>query len=266
MSKASLHIAALGSSFAAGPGILPISNTAAGRSSKNYASILASLLNARLTDLTVSGATLQNVLNEPQQSPLGPGSAFEPQLNALPSDVDIITLTGGGNDMGYISAMMSDEVDAAPWAAMLKDQLPERAEPMSVEEVCERFVAVIERIRKVAPRARVLLVEYSTLLGEDVRVGRDVAFSEDKVATHRKVAETLGKAYRLAAERTRCEVVPIGELSWEHGLGAKEPWVEGLSMEVLTKGKTPFHPNAEGMKAVADILYERLKDDFAASG
>ena len=61
-----LHIAALGSSFAAGPAIEPIVDTTARRSSNNYAHLTAAALDAKLTDLTSSGATLLNVLSQPQ--------------------------------------------------------------------------------------------------------------------------------------------------------------------------------------------------------
>ena len=51
------HVASLGSSFAAGPGIEPAADRAARRSARNYPHLLAARLGAELTDLTVSGAT-----------------------------------------------------------------------------------------------------------------------------------------------------------------------------------------------------------------
>ncbi|KAK4972937.1 hypothetical protein LTR42_006231 [Elasticomyces elasticus] len=65
---AKLHFVALGSSFAAGPGIEPIINKAAMRSGRNHAHRLAEKLDAELTNLTASGATLLNVLDTPQQT------------------------------------------------------------------------------------------------------------------------------------------------------------------------------------------------------
>jgi hypothetical protein len=61
------HVAALGSSFAAGPGIPPIVDRFALRSGRNYAHVLADRLGERLTDLTVSGATTTNILERPQR-------------------------------------------------------------------------------------------------------------------------------------------------------------------------------------------------------
>jgi hypothetical protein len=52
------HLVALGSSFAAGPGIEPIADRGAMRSARNYPHVLAEHFGAQLTDLTVSGATI----------------------------------------------------------------------------------------------------------------------------------------------------------------------------------------------------------------
>ncbi|MGO2537352.1 MAG: hypothetical protein ACTH8W_14405 [Brachybacterium tyrofermentans] len=59
----SLLLAALGSSFAAGPGIDPVVDAGAQRSAHNYAHQLAERLGARLVDRTVSGATTANIVD-----------------------------------------------------------------------------------------------------------------------------------------------------------------------------------------------------------
>ena len=60
-------IAALGSSFAAGPTIEPMADVDAMRSTRNYPHLLAAALGAHLVDLTVSGATTANILRTPQR-------------------------------------------------------------------------------------------------------------------------------------------------------------------------------------------------------
>src|SRR3954470_1574461 len=55
------RIAALGSSYAAGPGIEPVADRRAHRSARNYPQLLAERLGAALTDLTVSGATTETI-------------------------------------------------------------------------------------------------------------------------------------------------------------------------------------------------------------
>jgi hypothetical protein len=76
-----VHMVALGSSFASGPGIAPAIDRGAGRSGQNYAHILAERLKARLTDLSVSGATLSEVLDETK---VGFGRVFPPQVAQIP--------------------------------------------------------------------------------------------------------------------------------------------------------------------------------------
>ena len=90
-------VAALGSSFAAGPGIEPVADTGAMRSGANNAHLLATTLGADLTDLTVSGATTANILDEPQLSRTG--VRYPPQVSGLPAEADLVTVTAGGNDL-----------------------------------------------------------------------------------------------------------------------------------------------------------------------
>ena len=97
------HLAALGSSFAAGPGIEPVADRLAMRSVRNYAHIVATRLGLRLTDLTVSGATTVTILSEPQRVLW---RRFPPQVSWLPVDADVVTVTAGGNDLGYLATMI----------------------------------------------------------------------------------------------------------------------------------------------------------------
>lgn len=260
-----LHIVSLGSSFAAGPGISPIADKGAGpggRSSKNYAHLLAQKLNARLTDLSVSGAKLEEMVDEGGYGPHF-GRWFPPQAAEVPEDADVVMILGGGNDIGYIQGMISDDL-AATMLGKLASRVvgrgfavPYRA---SKEEVAKRVVAVVDMVRERAPKVKILLIEYFTLLGTDVKCGRDVNLSEAQIEKHKGVALELREAYRLAAEaRPDVEVVPIAEFSIGNGLGSKKPWVEGFSAGVVLRGKTPLHPNAEGMRNVADMLCEKIQ-------
>ena len=256
-----LHIAALGSSFAAGPGIPPKINRAAGRSGNNYPHILAKRLGAQLTDLTVSGATLKTILSEPQPSVLGTYfGIFEPQIKGLPSDADMVTITAGGNDLGYIGGVIHDALKPSFFGRLLSRMIPAPKPDVTAEDVAETFIAVVDEVRKIAPRSRVLLVEYLTLFGSDIKPGENTTLDEAQIRYHRSVAETLERAYGLVAgARPWCEVVPVGKRSRGHGIGSEEPWVEGFSLGILWQGNM-FHPNLKGMYGVADLIYEKLKD------
>src|SRR5271163_3786364 len=109
---------ALGSSMAAGPGIRPHAPGApfgSGRSARNYAHLVAERLNLDLVDVTFSGATTAHVLAERQRG-------APPQIEALDGSEELVTITIGGNDVGYVPLLMAaslpaDGIPAAPLSA-----------------------------------------------------------------------------------------------------------------------------------------------------
>jgi lysophospholipase L1-like esterase len=215
-----LQIASLGSSFAAGPGLR-----------ENYARMLASKLHANLTDLSVSGSTLHSM-----------GS----QISKLPKTADIITVTSGGNDLNYIGGLTSGVTG--------KNSLTE-------SQLLQRFNDALTSIHKISPKATVYLVEYLTILGTDVQPGKSVSMSAAAVEYHRGVAALLQKATAKAADgKDWVRNVPVARLSEGHGIGAPDPWVNGGSLAGKTNGGgAAWHPNAAGMKAIANILYDMIE-------
>ena len=265
-----MHIAALGSSFAAGPSIPPQTNAAARRSGANYPSLLAAALGAKLTDLSSSGATLLNVLNEPQQTLL---ATLPPQIEGLPEDVDIVTITAGGNDMGYSAGMIGEAAqltidDRELLGAMMEGMGLKKEGVVGAvgwEEVRGRFVRIIDAIRLKAPKARIFLVEYLAVFGEESGVAGDQPLGEERVGVYRKMAADLARAYWGAKEMRAegVEVVGVAGMSEGHALGSSEPWMTGYTKEMLMGGGAPFHPNAAGHRAVADELVRRVRGESA---
>lgn len=275
-----LQIASLGSSFAAGPGIPPqIEPRAAMRSGQNYAHLLSQQLNAELTDLTVSGATLLNITVDPQTAPFSK-EIFPTQLSNLPEDADIITVTAGGNDINYIGGMISDAWAAtipgaiintligglkALRSAVSSESPVQSSDPLSPSELAERLGEVLDKIHTRAPKARIFLVEYLAVLGPDTRPSQDIAFNQERLEHHRQVASALQNAYVVAAESRGdwCERVPVHELSLGHALGSKEPWVGGFDLSTVVRRGPILHPNLDGMRAIADLLISRAQKEVS---
>lgn len=247
------HIVSLGASFASGPGIKPQVDLRSMRSGNNYPSLLARKLGAdtKLTDLTVGGATTRHLLSESKDK------HHPPQLELFPDpgdDVDIVTITVGSNDFGYIGKMAADSSSLFP-SSMVSIPDP----PPTIDEVSDTLIAVVDEVRRRAPKARLFLVEYQTVLGDDIEPGKDVDFTADQIDEFRGISDKIQAMYeRTAQARPWIELVPIRSLSRNHGIESDNPWMEGFKWSRLLRGKAPFHPNIEGMEAVANELHGRV--------
>ncbi|MFK4481685.1 SGNH/GDSL hydrolase family protein [Curtobacterium sp. AB7] len=253
-------IAALGSSFAAGPNIEPVVDRAAMRSGNNYAHQLADLLDAELVDLTVSGATTANVIDTPQQ--VAKGVSFPPQIDGVPADADVVTITAGGNDLQFAGAMLysawshaePDGQMASLLGQMFTDGIPAPT-PAAVEQATSGLVSVIERVRQAAPAARIVLVDYLTVLDRDVTPAA-TTFTADELDRFFEIQDAIVRVFADAAARTGAELVRASAISTAHALGSVAPWVQPFHQDMQRTGGS-FHPNGAGMAAIA-VEIERL--------
>lgn len=255
-------VAALGSSFAAGPGIQPVADPAAMRSSRNYAHLLADRLGAALVDLTVSGATTATILHTPQVTMTG--AQYPPQIHGLPAHADLVTVTAGGNDLQFAASMLFEAWSAtdprSPIVTMMAPQFPDGIPvPTSstVEAMAQGLVDIVHAVRSRAVDARVMLVDYLTVVADATTTNEEWPLSAEQTASFRAIQNGIAQSYRIAAGRAEVEVLRASELSLDHGLGSVEPWVFGFQPALETTAWS-FHPNERGMAAVADALAEVL--------
>jgi lysophospholipase L1-like esterase len=256
------HLVALGSSFAAGPGIEPIADRGAMRSARNYPHVLAEHFGAQLTDLTVSGATIATILSKTQRSLRA--ARFAPQLDGVPDDADLATVTIGGNDLKYMAGLIGTSavgqlrrlpVVGGPASSVLAHVTLPQPKTADYECVAEGIATITQQLRSRAPRVRVVLVDYFTVFGPDARPSADVPLRRSEIEQFRSIGESLARAYAVAAERTGADLVKVSELSAAHGLGSSEPWLVWFRH---SSSAAPYHPNAAGMQAVADAIAAHL--------
>jgi len=254
------HVASLGSSFAAGPGIRPVDHRMALRSARNYPHLLADRLGARLTDLTVSGATTATILHDPQRVL---GLRFPPQVSGLAADVDLVTVTAGGNDLNYIGCVLraayagrlsQRAITRGVGRRLVRGGVP-RPHQTAIDAAAEGLAAIVTAVRTRAPHARVLLVSYLTVLEPDAPCTPDAPFTPDTRGALLAIADGLNEAFMKAATMTGAELVNIAQPSRGHGLGGAQPWVRGFSP---FHPAASFHPNLTGMQAVTDAIADHL--------
>ena len=255
---------ALGSSMAAGPGIpprAPGSPRAAMRSERNYPHLLAADLSLDLTDVTYSGATTAHVLTERQ-------NGSPPQVAALDGTEDLVTITIGGNDIAYVPGMYAASLPRAVRllpvvGGRVRGALDPARRGLALEAVAESLVAVGERLRERSPHARVLFVDYLTLLppaGE-----KSPPLKREHADLARRLAHRLAELTAEAAAATGCEVVRVAEASLEHHAWSADPWTVGATIPIPGR-PLAYHPNAAGMRAVATMIREHLDAHSTPAG
>ncbi|MGC2568755.1 MAG: SGNH/GDSL hydrolase family protein, partial [Mycobacterium sp.] len=194
---------ALGSSMAAGPGIRPSAPGApfgSGRSARNYAHLVAEQQHLNLVDVTFSGATTAHVLAERQRS-------APPQIEALDGSEELVTITIGGNDVGYVPLLMAASLPAVArrlplLGGRLHDLLDRDAREQALADIGDALQEVGTAVRRRSPRARVIFVDYLTLLPID---GIPAApLSAEHTDLGRFVGAGLEEATAAAADATGC--------------------------------------------------------------
>ncbi len=260
MSPPQLKIVALGSSFAAGPRIEPVENRAAGRSARNYPHLVAEALGAQLTDATVSGATTETILRTPQRAF---GTRFPPQIEAVDADTDIVTVTAGGNDLGYLGGIMGTSLGRSLSRHVLTRRFGRRLLAQDRRPTAEMIasatsglVEICAEVRRRSPEARVILVGYLPIFDPEPNPAVTARFSPDEIDVFREVAQQLADVYAEAARRSGAEIVPAASLEAGHGVGSATPWVNDVQP---FPGAGSFHPNAAGMQALADAVLEVIE-------
>jgi lysophospholipase L1-like esterase len=255
---------ALGSSFASGPGIDPIVDAPAARSGNNYAHLVASELGLELTDVTYSGATTAHLLDTRQDE-------AAPQLDAVTPDTALVTITVGGNDLEYVGTFIRGSYlnllarPATIFGRRVANRIRARVsylkDDAAYQAVTDSLVAVVERVRERAPNAQVVLVDYLTLVGPSTRPRRDVPLNEEQLPSVAMMADGLAAAFAKAAATTGADLVAASAASRDHAIGSPEPWTTGFTRGPLgaLRGFVPYHPNAAGMRAVADLIVQTLR-------
>ncbi len=243
---------ALGDSFTAAP-LVPTTDLADGclRSDGNYPSLVAAELDvAELVDVSCSGADTRDL--QRRQRTVG-DATVPPQLRALDRDTDLVTLGIGGNDFDLFATLVqtcsslgADDPAGSPCATELEGRGVDLV--ARTERIGARVESAVERIRRRAPEADVVLVGYPRIAPESGRC-QALPFAEGDYAFGAEVSRALNAALEDAAGRAGAGFVDMHAASEGHDVCSDDAWVNGHR---TVRGEAlAFHPFAAGMEAVA---------------
>ena len=243
---------ALGSSMAAGPGIRPRAAGApwgSGRSARNYAHLVAERLNLDLVDVTFSGATTAHVLTDHQRG-------APRQIAALNGSESLVTVTIGGNDVGYVPLLMAASLPRLArrvplLGGRISELLDRDSRDRALAAAFDSLCAVGTALRQRAAEARILFVDYLTILPPAGTPAPPLSEADADLGRH--VAATLERLTADAAAATGCDVVRAGAASRRHHAWSAEPWTTRPAVPLPGRA-APLHPNDAGMRAVAELI------------
>src|SRR5436190_10815179 len=160
--------AALGDSYTSGP-FIPIQEQPYGclRSDHNYPNLVAAAIAARLTDLSCAGATTDDLTSS---QGVTPGPANPPQLTALTTTTQIVTLGIGGNDI-HFSTIAESCFSSTPTGHPCQDKYGNGGtSPDTIDQwiaaAAPKVDNALSLIHSTSPNAHVYLVGYPAIFPE----------------------------------------------------------------------------------------------------
>jgi lysophospholipase L1-like esterase len=222
----SLDYAALGDSYSSGVGA-PGQTGACSQSPNAYGPLWARKNSATLTFAACAGATTDTLRAS--------------QLSALDDGTDLVTLTIGGNDVGFAPAVITCTIatDAGCQAvvntalAVLKGTMP------------AKFDATYDDIREAAPNADVVVLGYPILFDETAPSCGVAGLSIPKRKALNRGASELNAVIKSRSQAAGFTYADVTDEFAGHGACAASPWINALTAIPATDS---FHPNANGYR------------------
>jgi lysophospholipase L1-like esterase len=250
---------ALGDSYAAGPLIPnPLLPLGCLKSSNNYAHLAAPGIGLSLRDASCSGATTVDMTNPQSVSPDGPNP---PQLNSLDASTTVVSVTIGGNDIGF-SEVAQSCITYNPFSSPCKDKYDPGGKDQLAERIAAtapKVAAVLQGIHTRSPAAKIYVVNYPAIFpetGSGCWPQMPISFSDAPYL--RATEQRLNSMLATQAAANGATLVNWYGASIGHDAckGSSTRWVEPLVPNELA---APIHPNKAGMVGGATALVAAAK-------
>jgi lysophospholipase L1-like esterase len=248
----------LGDSYAAGPLLSnQISPLGCLKSDHNYAHLAAPSLGLPLRDASCSGATTAD-MTQTQNVEFG---SNPPQFNSLDAETTVVSLTIGGNDIGF-SEVAESCITLNPFSSPCKskydsggvDQLEGR-----ISATAPKIAAVLQGIHTRSPKAKIYVLNYPAIFpetGSGCWPQMPISFTDAPYL--RSTEQKLNAMIATQAAANGATVVNWYQASIGHDAckSSSNRWVEPL---IPGEVAAPIHPNHSGMVGGANALVAAAK-------
>jgi lysophospholipase L1-like esterase len=249
-SSSPLRYVAMGDSYSAASGNVPPDLSAPPeclRSTVNYPHVIAAKVGAALTDVTCGAAETKDYAGAQY-----PGVA--PQLDAVHSDTQLVTMTIGGNDSGvFIDSIL--ECGAAGLSTLgqgspCKDKYGSSFEDTIRTKTYPALVQALQAVRAKAPSARIAILTYPWILPATTGCYPQMPVATGDVPYLRHEQATLNDAVRRAAAATGATFVNLNGVSEGHD-ACQAPGVRWIEPVLFGTNPVIVHPNPLGESQMA---------------
>jgi lysophospholipase L1-like esterase len=232
-------LVAVGDSFASGVGSFIYYNdgTDCYRSPFSYPSQLAAATRLPLTQLACSGATTGDVLRE--------------QVPEIPDGADLVTVTVGGNDIGYAPVLTTCGLPG--WLGNCDAAIDEALDILH-SELPGRLAAVYAKVTGKAKGARVVVTGYPLLFKGGTDCNLFTFFTAAEIVRLNYATAQLNTVIEAAAKKAQLAFVAVAPAFAGHAVCDRRPWINGLVVPIVNS----YHPNVIGHSAYAVLVAPAL--------
>lgn len=268
-----LRYVALGDSYSSGEGVEPFLDGTATiderchRSELAYSKLLATdpTLPWAMTDsnfVACSGAVMSNITTTGQY----PG--MSPQITALSEDVDVVTLTIGGNDVGFGEFAKACVFGICAIGSEIYNE--------TVSSINTKLVgpngleALYRQVLSAAPNAELYVIDYPHIVPSEENptttrcpylqegLGADARAAFDVTARISSAIESAVWNVQQGSDGNRLHFVTangVGSSFEGHDVCSDDPYFHGVN---ITNPIYSFHPNHMGQKVYSEVIRASL--------
>jgi lysophospholipase L1-like esterase len=244
----------LGDSYTAGPLIPnPVLPLGCLKSSNNYPRLAAPSIGLPLRDPSCSGAKTDHMTQPQNVDPDGPNP---PQFNSLDAETTVVSITIGGNDIGF-SEVAQSCITLNPFSTPCKDKYASGGKDQLAERItatAPKVAAVLQGIHARSPAAEVFVLNYPAIFPETgFGCWPQMPIGFGDVPYLRSTEQKLNSMLATQAAANGATLVNWYGASIGHDAckGSSTRWVEPL---VPGEPAAPIHPNKAGMVGAKNVL------------
>lgn len=194
----------------------------------------------------------------------GKNTDEKPQLDALDENTSLVTLSVGGNDLGFAEVIRDCVLNGESGVGFI-DSCQEKHDQRITKRLPQlkrELIALYQQAKQKAPNARIIVVGYPHLFAENPKDDYgNLLFAEDQKWMNDKAGD-LNAIIRSAAAEAGVEYVDPTNAFKGHGLGTDDPWFNDLDWGgpgLMPVDPSSFHPNAKGHAAFAKLIQDQLE-------